>query len=392
MNIREHFPIYTTYPDLHYLDNASTTHKPQKIIDAMNQYISHDYANIHRGQYFLAEQSEWLYIQSKKTVAKFIGWDYREVIYTYNATHASNIITQSLVYTYNLQQWDVVLVGIRDHHATIVARQLLSQQFWFEVQFIDINPDTLDIDWEKLHKQLNNKNIKVVTCSHVSNVTGKIYNINKISNLLSDDIFFVVDGSQAVPHFQVNVSALWVDAYFFTGHKMMGPTGIGVLWIEKEKSRFLQVTQWWGWIIEDVTTAWCSLIRTADKFEPGTPNLIWAIGLWAACDFYATHDIYEYIQMQHTTWKLSYDNLIKKVWAHSIIWWITDSTIGIISLVLPRYEEIWEKLADNNICVRVGGHCAHPLLSRLDIDHGVIRISPFIYNTSEDMDNLIELL
>lgn len=390
--MRVHFPIYRTYPDLIYLDNASTVHKPLEVMDAMNHYISHDYSNIHRGQYFLAEQSEQLYIQTKKTVAQFIGWDYREIIYTYNATHASNIIAQSVVYTYKLHQGDVVLVGIWDHHATIVPWQLLSQQFWFEVQFIDINPETLEVDWDKFQEQINNKNVKVVACSHVSNVTGKIYDIKKIWQKLSDNVFFVVDGAQAVPHFQIDVSTLWADAYFFTGHKMMGPTGIGVLWITKEQARLLKTTYWWGWIIEDVTIQWSQLIRTADKFEPWTPNLIGAVGLAAACDFYHKHDVYEYIKQEHSVWKKQYDVIISILGPQAIIGGIDETSIGIISLSVLNYQELWDKFTDHNVCVRIGAHCAHPLLSRLDMKHGVIRISPFVYNTWEDLERLIELL
>ena len=172
----------------------------------------------------------------------------------------------------------------------------------------------------------------------------------------------------------------------------MWPTGIGVLWIDKQQARILQTVQWWGWIITDVTTEWSTLIRTADKFEPGTPNLIGAIGLWAACDFYTAHNIYEYIQKQHSLWKSAYDTIITKTWPLSLVWGMTDSTIGIASLSLSSYQEVGEKLADHNICVRVGGHCAHPLLSRLGIHQGLIRISPFVYNTSQDLEKLIKLL
>ena len=390
--IREQFPIFTNNPDLIYLDNASTTHKPQQVIDAMNDYIGHSYANIHRGQYALAEQSELAYLSSKKNVAQFIWSDYREIIYTYNATHASNILAQSLVYSYWLKQWDTVLVGIRDHHATIVPWQLLSKQLGFEVQFIDIDVHTLDIDLEWLKKQLYNNNVKVVVCSHVSNVTGRIYDVQKIHECLSDDVFFAVDGSQAVPHFQVNVSTLWCDAYFFTGHKMMGPTGIGLLWIEKNKSRNLQTLQWWWGIIEEVTTRWCSLIRTADKFEPGTPNLIWAVGLWAACDFYKNFNIYANIKESHSKWKESYDDIKDIFWNSAVLWEAGENMVGILSLNVAHGDEIGEQLASHDICVRVGWHCAHPLLTRLGISHGVVRISPFVYNTVEDMESLVQTL
>lgn len=391
-SIREQFPIFQNNPGLVYLDNASTTHKPQSVIDTMNNYITHDYANIHRGQYALAEQSELAYTHSKKTVAEFIWADYRGIIYTYNATHASNILTQSLVYSYWLKQWDTVLVGIWDHHATIVPWQLLSKQLGFDVQFIDIDSHTWDIDFEKFKQQLQSNKVRAVICSHVSNVTGRIYDIKKIHDCLSDDIFFIVDGSQAVPHFQVKVSQLWCDAYFFTWHKMMWPTGIGVLWIEKNKWRSLQTIQWWWGIIEEVTTAGCSLIRTADKFEPGTPNLIGAIGLWAACHFYDNFGIYANIKENYNTWKQSYSQITDLFWKDSVLWGVGKDMVGILSLNIAHSDEIGEQLASHNICVRVGWHCAHPLLTRLGISHGVVRISPFVYNTKEEIETLVQRL
>ncbi len=388
--IREQFPIFQNNPDLVYLDNASTTQKPQLVIDTMNNYITHDYANIHRGQYRLAEQSELSYMQSKKSVADLISVDFREIIYTYNATHASNILAQSLVYSYGLKQWDVVLIGMRDHHATIVPWQLLSKQFGFEIQFIALDKETGEIDWNALESQLYDNNIRVVICSQISNVTWKIYDIKKIHDCLSDNIFFAVDGSQAVPHFEVKVSELWCDAYFFTGHKMMGPTGIGILWIEKNQSRNLNTIQWWWGIIEDVTTTWCTLIRTADKFEPGTPNLIGAIGLWAACEFYKQYNIYDNIEKNHIMINAIYKKLLDHIWYDKVVWWWNDDGIGILSLNLPNYHEIGEKLGEQNICVRVWWHCAHILLSHFGIDHGVVRISPFAYTTEEDMQKMAE--
>lgn len=395
-DIKKQFPIFSdNNKDLLYFDNASTVQKPQSVIDSMNDYISQHYANIHRWVYSLAEESEQLYIQSKQKIAKLINAEYREIIYTYNATYASNMLAQSLVQTYNIWQWDVVFVWIRDHHATIVPRQLLAQQHWFEVKFIMIDHNTLDIDWELFWEMIYQYKPKVIVCSHVSNVTWIVYDVQRIATLISwisEEIFFVVDGSQAVPHMQVNVKNIGCDAYLFTGHKMMWPTGIWVLWIDKHIVRNLQTTLWWWGIIESVTVDSCSLIRTADKFEPWTPNLIWAIGLWAACDFYEDYDIYEYI---HDHEKLLYRNLVN--WLQSlddritIFWWSTTlPNCGIVSLVVDHPLEFSEYLADHGICVRAWGHCAHPLLHYLWQDKWTVRISPFIYNTVDEVNILLD--
>ncbi len=394
--IKQLFPVFDSHPDLVYLDNASTTQKPQSVIHAMSDYQIHSYANIHRGVYKLAEESERLYEDSKKKVAKFIWWDFREIVYTYNATYASNILAQSLVKTYNIWPGDTVILGIRDHHATIVPWQLLAKEYVFDIKFISIDKENLDIERESFSRMLSEDNVKVVVCSHVSNVTWIIYDVRRISTMIashSEDIFFVVDWSQAVPHMRVNVSVVWCDAYFFTAHKMMGPTGVWVLWIKKDEARILHTT-FWGWgIIESVTTDGCSLIRTADKFEPGTPNLIGIVGLSAAIDFYDTHDIYEYIHKHEIAF---YDKIVDNLKDHSSlsVLWHNSSLwhIGIVSLVVDNPLELSEQLANHDICVRAWWHCAHPLLHHLWHERGTLRISPFIYNTMEDMNFLADVI
>jgi len=395
-NIKKEFPIFWQYPGLIYLDNAATTQKPQSVIDAMSSYQEHSYANIHRWVYHLAEESERLYKASKIKIAQFIGWDFREIVYTYNATYASNILAQSLVQTYTLWQWDVVLLGIRDHHATIVPWQLLAKQKGFEVQFVVIDKETWDIDRNQLQKTLDTKKVKAVTCSHVSNVTWIVYDMHRIQSLLalqSEKPFFAIDGSQAVPHMRIDVKTLWCDAYFFTGHKMMWPTGIGVLWIDKLHARRLETT-FGGWgIIESVTTDWCSLIRTADKFEPWTPNLIGAIWLWAACDFYNENNIYTHIQdHENNLYNILRDGLWKYSDKVSIFAPSALPRCGILSCVVSDPFDFSEYLAEYDICVRSGGHCAHPLLHYMDQDTWVVRISPFVYTSDQDIAYLLAVI
>lgn len=386
------FPLFSHYPDIVYMDNASTTQKPQAVLDAIHNYTTTSYANIHRGQYALAEQSELHYHQTKKTLANFIGWDYREIVYTYNATHASNILAQSLVISYGLREGDTVLLGMWDHHATIVTWQLLAQQYGFHIEFIPIDTQTFDIDRDKISTILTAHRVRIVVCSHVSNVTGRIYDIKRLWTLLGDSVFFAIDGSQAVPHFRINVRDYHCQAYFFTGHKMMGPTGIGVLWIDKLSARQLQTLQGGGGIIESVHQLWCSLVRTADKFEPGTPNLMGAIGLAAACEFYETYGVYEVLRQQHQDWYSLYMTLQSQLWTDQCVMAPMEDSVGICSLRPEDANSFGEKLAQQNICVRVGGHCAHPLLQYLSWDAGTVRISPFVYTTASDLQKLYDVV
>ena len=394
-DIKKEFPIFSNNEKLIYFDNASTVHKPVSVISSMNEYLSESYANIHRGVYSLAEKSEELYLWSKKKISNFINADFREIIYTYNATYASNLLAQSLVQTYNIWSWDVVLIGIRDHHATIVPRQILSKQYWFDIKFILLDKNTWDVDWNSLENLIEQHSPKALVCSHVSNVTWIVYDIKRISEIILwywKEIFFVVDWSQAIPHMKVDVKDLCCDAYFFTWHKMMWPTGIWVLWIEKNIVRKLMTTFWWGWIIESVTTETCSLLRTSDKFEPWTPNLIGAVWLWAACDFYNDYAIYDNITTHESD---IYEYIVKwisKIQKIDLLLWSSIKNCWIVSLVVKNPLEFSEYLSDNNICVRAGGHCAHPLLHYLWQDKWVVRISPFIYNTLNDVEFMLDVI
>lgn len=397
-NIKSHIPLLWKNPSIVYLDNASTTQKPQQIINAMNNYQTSSYANIHRGVYTLAEQSEQWYLSSKKKIAQFIGALHQEIIYTYNATYASNIFAQSLIATYNLWEWDIIFLWIWDHHATIVPWQLLSKQYGFTLQYIPIDMITLDIERSQYIQMLEQYHPKVVICSHVSNVTGAIYDVTRLTQQAkqhSHDTLVVLDGSQAVPHIKVDVHAIGCDAYFFTGHKVMGPTGIGVLWVKKDVVRSLQsLLGWWG-IIESVTIEWCSLIRTADKFEPWTPNLIGAVGLGAAVDFYTEYIDFDLLH-QHEL--IISDRL--RAWIRHISdirlieLGLHMSHCGIVSFALQSENlmDFSEYLADHGVCVRAGGHCAHPLLHTLWYDNGVVRISPFAYTTIDDIDYTIQVI
>lgn len=385
-SMRPLFPLLYSQPDIVYLDNASTVQKPQSVIDAMSAYLMTNYANIHRWQYELAYHSEELYIQSKKDVATLLWWDYREIIYTYNATYACNLIAQSLIVSGHICPWDTVMVGTWDHHASIVTWQLLARQFWFELQFIPLEKESLDIDWKQLSDLLQNCSVKAILCSHVSNVTWCIYDMKRLRSLVSDDVFFGIDWSQAVPHLHIDVQDLTCDAYVLTGHKMMWPTGIGVLWLKKLRLRKLSPILGWGGIIESVSTTWCTLVRTAEKFEPGTPNLVGAVGLWAACQFYETHHLYQELHT-HEFELMQYALSILRSYHIDVL---ADQSIliksGIISFVIDNPIECTEYLTRHNICVRTGWHCAHPLLHRLWYEQWVVRLSIYCYTTQEDID------
>jgi cysteine desulfurase/selenocysteine lyase len=221
-----------------YLDNAASTQKPKYVIDGVSEFVASSYANIHRGLYSLSERSEELYEASKTKVAELLNVKSSEIIYTYNANYAVNLIAQSLCKSQFLGRGDVVLIGIRDHHANIVPRQSLSTEYGFSIKFINMRSD-YTIDRQDFAKKYDKK-VKVVACSHVSNVTGGIYDVEKIKKHLRPDTFFLVDGSQSVPNFSVDVTEIGCDCFVFTAHKMMAYTGLGIAYLKKDRIKKLQ--------------------------------------------------------------------------------------------------------------------------------------------------------
>lgn len=394
MKFKKDFPLFQNNPWLIYLDNAASTQKPSYVIDGVSDFLARDYANIHRWLYAISERSEEFYLASKDIVATFLHCKATELFYTYNSTYGINIIAQSLINSWVLRTWDVVLVGIREHHSDIVPWQVLSQQFWFQLRFINIT-DEYDIDWEDFAQKYDDQ-VKVVAVSHVSNVTGKIYDVKKIKQSLRDDTFFLVDWSQSVPNFPVYVDDIWCDALVFTGHKIMAYTWIGVVYLKKDWVRTLTpFIVWWG-TVQDVTQSWYTLVNTIEKFEAGTPNIIGAVSLLKA---------FEYIDAlwwMETIWKheqeltayildkfLSLGDKIVLIWPKVSSW-----RLAVFSFILPEqknFRVIGEAFAKENICIRCWWHCAYPLHKQLN-RFWTCRMSAYLYTTKEDIDRFFDVL
>lgn len=393
MDIKKDFPIFNKKPGLVYLDNASTTHKPNFVIDAVSDFVSGQYANIHRGNYDLSYQAESVYVDSKKMVAKLLWCQFSEIAYHYNATACSNMIAQSLCYSGKIWKWDTVILWIRDHHATIVVWQQLQKYFWFTIRYIPIDIQTYAIDWDGFAWLLD-ATVKVVVCSHVSNVTGSIYDMQKIRTLIGSDVFFIVDGSQSVPNFSVDVQEIGCDCLFWTAHKMLAYTWLGVMYLASKHIETLDPLCVGGGVIDDVTTQWHGLVHGIEKFEAGTPNIIGAASLLAALRYidwiggYGTLHGIEQDNIVYIFTKIaSLPSSIRLIGSHNI-----DSRIAIFSFATDENTiDIADRLADANVCVRVGWHCAHPLLYHLN-EKQLLRMSCYVYTTKEDIDRFFSVL
>ncbi len=399
MDFRKDFPIFDTHSDLVYLDSTATSQKPSYVLDGVKNYLSSSYANIHRWSYDISAESERLYKASKQTVADNI-WanNWKEVIYTGNSTYALNLLSQSIWRTWLLKSGDKILVSVVEHHANIVPWQILAEDYWVQVEFIWVNDD-YSLDLYDLESKLDDS-VKIVSLTHVSNVTGQIFELNKVSQLLekkySDNKpLFIVDGSQSVPHFKIDVVTLWCDALFFTGHKIFAESGIWVLWAKEELLNTLKPIFSGWWAIWHVTQQrFTHSAALPNKFEPGTPNLNGAVSLLKAFEYidsiwwYETLEKTEQDLTEYTLEKFNKLEGIQIIWSNS-----PDNRVWVFTFVVEWVHsfDISDYLAEHNICIRAGQHCAEPLMIKTNNVH-TCRMSLHIYNTIKDIDKFFEVL
>lgn len=391
---KKDFPIFENNPGLIYLDSAASTQKPSHVIDGMTHFLKSSYANIHRGAYSLSEISEDLYFASKKKVANLVlNCSAEEIIYTYNATYAYNMLAQTLWYSWVLQSWDTVLIDIAEHHANIVPWQMLSKRHGIIVERLDLDND-YNYNIQDFQKKYHNR-VKVVSLSAASNVTWTLYNIQAISELLRPETFFIIDWSQAIPHTSIDVKKWRIDALVCTAHKMMADTWLWILYLAKNHIKSLTPARWGGWMIEDVQKEWFKTASDVHKFEPWTPHIVWAVSLLKALEYIESIWWYEAIQ-QHEKELTQYAlqrfqqnpklQLFGKKDIQNRLW------IFSFSLVDDKnHIQLWEKLAMHNICVRCGWHCTDPLFHELE-QNGSCRLSTYIYNDIEDLEKTFNIL
>lgn len=396
-DFKSDFPIFKNNPWLVFLDNAASVQKPSYVIEGIKHFLENDYANIHRGAYSLSERSEILFEESKKIIKEFIWAKYAsEINFTYNSTYAMNLLTLSLKRSSKLKKWDKVLVSIVEHHANIVPWLILKEEIWIEIDYIDVKADySLDID--DLKRKLT-PDVKLVSLTYASNVTGQVFDLISASKIIrgkNPNIIFIVDWSQAVPNFQVNVVALDCDYMVITGHKVMAETGIGVLYGKKELLK--ELTPWlgWWWAInwvhkQEYMPAWLP-----HRFEPWTPNIIWAVSFLRALEYiksiwwYDTiirneEELIKYVLEKYSEFESRVNIIGSKTW-ESRIWVFTFEIPGINS------SDVAEYMAENNICVRAGQHCTEPLMDMCNLK-STFRMSLYLYNTKEDIDKFFSVL
>jgi cysteine desulfurase/selenocysteine lyase len=389
--VRRDFPILEQEVNgrpLVYLDNAATTQKPSSVIDAIVNYYRRDNANVHRGVHTLSDRATQSFEQARQTVADFIASPKTsQVIWTSGTTAAINLVAYSWGHS-QLRAGDRVLVSWLEHHSNIVPWQLVAAATGAEVVPIPVT-DAGEIDLDALDALLDGR-VKMVAINHVSNALGTVNPVQEIARRArAAGALVLVDGAQSVAHWPVDVPALGCDFYAFSGHKLFGPTGIGVLWGREELLEAMPPFLGGGEMIEQVAFPTTSFSGLPFKFEAGTPNIAGAIGLAAAVDYLAGLDregaaAHEEALLQRTLELAAEVQGLRRIGN-------PDHAAGIFSFLLEgtHPSDLGMLLDQQGIAVRTGHHCAQPLMARFGIP-GTVRASYSIYNTQEDVTRLFE--
>jgi len=387
-------PTKTDFPilknNLIYLDNSSTTQKPAKVIEAIKKYYQEENANVHRGIYKLAQKATVLYEKAHEVVAKFIGAEFEEIIFTKGTTEGLNLLAYSL--GKNLKEGDEIVLSEMEHHSNLVPWQQIAKEKGAVLKFIPITKDYL-LDMDKAKELISNKT-KIVSIAHMSNVLGTINPVKEIAELAHKvGAVMVVDAAQSVPHMSVNVNELNCDFLVFSGHKMCAPTGIGVFYGRKELLETMSPFLYGGDMIREVSFTQASWNDLPWKFEAGTPNMAGAAGLLAAIEYLQEIGMENIAAHGQNLTRYALEKL-SAIHGLTIVGSINTENRGpVISFNIEGMHphDLSEMLDKENIAVRGGFHCAMPLFSKLELD-GSIRASFYIYNTKEDIDKLVEVV
>ncbi|WP_375180454.1 cysteine desulfurase [Enterococcus rotai] len=393
--IRQQFPILfqeVNDEPLVYLDNAATTQKPKAVLDKLTYYYEHDNANVHRGVHTLAERATKEYEEAREKVRAFINAkETAETLFTRGTTTSLNWVAKSYG-DLAVEAGDEIVISYMEHHSNIIPWQQLAERKGATLKYIEITADSF-LDMESAKKQITDKT-KIVSIAHVSNVLGVINPVAELAELAhSHGAVLVVDGAQAVPHMPVDVQAIDADFYAFSGHKMCGPTGIGVLYGKRELLDQMEPVEFGGEMIDFVNLYDSTWKELPWKFEAGTPNIAGAIALGAAIDFLTEIGLEEI--HQHEAELVAY--VLPKLLAIEglTVYGPQDPAhhTGVLAFNLDGLHphDTATALDMEGVAVRAGHHCAQPLLKYLNVP-ATARASFYLYNTKADADRLIEAI
>jgi len=386
--IKKDFPLLENR-DIAYLDSGATTQKPKEVIEAIKKYYENSNANPHRGAYSLSIEATEQYENTRTKIAEFINAKHREeIIFSKNATESLNLIAYSYGMD-NLKKDDEAVISIMEHHSNLVPWQKVTKATGSKLNYMYIN-ENYEISDEEIESKITDKT-KIVGITHVSNVLGTINNVKKIIKYAhKKGAIVIVDASQSIPHMKIDVQELDADFLVFSGHKMLAPLGIGVLYGKREILNNMTPFLMGGDMIEYVYEQETTFAPLPNKFEAGTQNVEGVIGLGAAIDYIQKigydkiqekeNEIISYARQELSKLKYLTLYLTPNAQNHSSV--ISFNIKGV------HPHDVASILDSENVCVRSGNHCAQPLMRFLGID-STCRASFYFYNTKEDVDRLV---
>ena len=391
-SIREDFPILRSKVNgkqLVYFDNAATTQTPKVVIDAIVSYYSTLNANIHRGVHSLSQKATEAYEGARKKIQKHLNAkNSSEIIFTSGSTHSINLVANGFIDL--LKSGDEIIVSHLEHHSNIVPWQMLCEKTGAIMKVIPMNQDG-ELIFSEYEKLLSNKT-RVVFVNHVSNALGTI---NPVKEIISKAHEFgaavLIDGAQALPHFEVDVKDLDVDFYVGSAHKFYGPTGVGILYGKEKWLNKLPPYQGGGEMIDEVTFEKTTYAKLPNKFEAGTPNISGVIASGIAIDYINNIGLKTILKYENALLKYATEKLLEidgiKIYGN------TDNKTSVISFNLGNihHYDIGSIIDNEGIAVRTGHHCAQPIMDYYKIP-GTIRLSLSFYNTKEEIDSLISAI
>ena len=390
-NIKKDFPLLEN-ENITYLDSGATTQKPIQVIKAVEEFYQKYNANPHRGAYSLSVEATEQYENTRTKIARFINAKHREeIIFSKNATESLNLIAYSYGLD-NLKKDDEVVISIMEHHSNLVPWQKMTKQTGSKLNYMYIN-ENYEITDEEIESKITDKT-KIVGITHVSNVLGTINNVKKIIKYAhKKGAVVIVDASQSIPHMKIDVQDLDADFLVFSGHKMLAPLGIGVLYGKREILNKMTPFLMGGDMIEYVYEQETTFAPLPNKFEAGTQNVEGVIGLGAAIDYIENLGYDKIQEIEHEVISYARQELSKLDYLTLYTTPNEEKHSSVISFNINGVHphDVASILDSEGVCVRSGNHCAQPLMRFLGID-STCRASFYIYNTKEDVDKLVKAL
>lgn len=395
---KEDFPIFESHPKLTYLDNAASTQTPIQVIDKMTSYYRSYRSNVHRSFYEIANKATEEYENVRNIVASYIGGESDSVIFTKNSTEALNTVAYSLVVSGKIRKGSLVCLSEIEHHSNIVEWMILAKYVGFEIAYIELLKDSYDIDYMSLDKICRTREISVLSLTHQSNVTGLTTSVEKIKDILKknkQNPITIIDASQSAAHGNADVKELDVDAVAFTGHKLLGPTGTGALWIKPELLKELSPVFGGGEMVDHVTKDSFVQSEIPYNFEAGTQNISGILGLGEAVKYMLRLDKelvgdYENALKNRLLDGLSRIKQVKTIVPLDLLYSRNLTQITFYTDNVHAHD-IAQFLGEREICVRAGYHCSSIVFNTYNIPPSV-RASLIFYNSYDDVDRFLDTL